>query len=184
MFELTPIRSLYYVIVLWACSNSLFARGFKLDVMGGISSPTPGYAVGGQACRVLFASHCLGFSYLANQNEQASERFSQFTQHFDGFLEKDVFLKDEYHLLFVQVAAGAAHVVRKADSDALDVAGDTFKKWVPSYGAGMGFEMPVADLMGIRLGVLARQSVVANAKIQIASVLGFRIGSEWFGIGD
>lgn len=183
MFALLLIRFICCLFLCQFLAQSASAKAWKLGVLGGISAPTPGFAGALDACTTIYKRGCLGFSYLGSHNERAHRHEIQDGQHLTGFWEHAFPLGDEYHLFFLQIAAGAGYIERRIDTSA-GGSGESVSRWGASWGGGVGFDLPLADLMSIRFVVLARQAAVPDTATQVASLLGVRFGAEWLGFGN
>ena len=160
-----------------------FGTPWTLELKGGLASPTPGIAAEAQFCSKIYQNGCAGMSYFMSHNERNSHHVTQNGQHFLAVLEHDFFLGDEYHLLYAKFGLGPGYVHLVPSSGAADDSEAT-RKWSVSYGAGVGIELPIADLIGMRFGLEARQISVSNASVQVAVLGGVKFGLEWFGIGE
>jgi hypothetical protein len=158
-----------------------FAQEWNLELGAGASSPTPGISGEANFCKRLSGNACLGLSTFFSHNESANRHAKWTSEHVSSYFEKNFSIKDEYHFVFSQLALGVALVSRSELRDSID-SSNTYKKWCPSIGMGGGFELPIADLMGMRFGVQIRYPIVAGGVTQVAGVAGIRMGAEWFGL--
>jgi hypothetical protein len=161
-------------LVLCVCSLSVHAGPLYLGAHGGISSPAPGISGGVFGCNMIAKNQCLGGFVLASHNEHQNDDFKQDVQHFSGYFEHQVPIIDEYRHLFFQANIGAAHAVRSK--------GDPSQSWGGSIGGAFGLELPVADLVGLRIELLGQSPLIKGAKSHIAVLFGLRFGAEWLGV--
>ncbi|MCX6125003.1 MAG: hypothetical protein NTV34_09695 [Proteobacteria bacterium] len=160
------------------------AAPWKLDLLGGISAPTPGVATLTQACTKIYPEGCLGVSYFASRNELVSQHVIQVGHHLTGTMEHAFRIGDEYHLFYVQISSGLGYISKDITNLDNPLPTDRFHKWSVSYGGGLGFEFPIADLIGIRCAVVGRAVAEKGVFAQVGTLVGMRIGAEWFGFGN
>ncbi len=158
-----------------------FAQGLNLEVNGGLSTPAPGISGSANVCARWGDYRCIGISNFISHNESTKKQAKWLAEHYTGYFEQNFPIRDRYHLIYSQVALGAAYVRRTNLGNSADV---DFKKWCPSIGGGAGVELPIADLMGLRIGVQLRYPMVTGGVTQVAGNVGVRMGAEWLGFGD
>lgn len=176
------LKITYFACLLFFNPSGVFARSLNIDVLGGLSSPTPGVAGELSACMSIYRLGCAGTSYLASYNEESHNHVVQNGQHLTAIFEHGFALGDDYHVLFIQGALGASYVTRTYDREQAPSQVDS-SKWGGSFGGGFGVDLPIADLMSFRVAVLARHASVSGAATQIATLAGIRFGAEWLGFG-
>ena len=103
MFVLMRVQALFFAFLWLIPLTGARAASWKLDLLGGISAPTPGVATLTQACTKIYNDGCLGFSYFASRNELIGQHVVQSGQHLNGTLEHAFRLGDEYHLFYLQI---------------------------------------------------------------------------------
>lgn len=154
-----------------------------LELMGGLSSPAPGISGSVSSCWRLWHLGCGGISLFGSRNEVTKDDITINATYVTGIMEQSFGLSDEYHLIWVNAVAGVGYYRRKVN-DSTRSETESWTKIAPSLGGGAGVELPIADLIGMRFGVLVRKALVSGASAQVAFVAGIRIGSEWLGVGD
>ena len=155
----------------------------RLEILGGLSSPAPGITGSAGACWQLWRLGCVGGYYFGSRNEVTNEDLTINASYVTANIEQGFALSDDYHLLWVNAALGGGYYRRKAN-DSTKSEDESWSKTGLSFGGGGGVELPIADLMGIRFGVIMRKALISKTSSQVAFVAGFRIGSEWLGFGD
>ena len=177
------IKSISIFFVSVFCSFSAFAQGLNLEMNGGLSAPAPGISGALNVCARWGDDRCVGISNFISHNESTKKQAKWLGEHYTVYFEQNFPIRDRYHLIYSQIALGAAYIKRTNLGNLADVDGD-FKKWSPSMGGGAGVELPIADRMGLRVGVQLRYPMVAGGVTQVAGSVGVRMGAEWLGVGD
>lgn len=155
----------------------------RLEILGGLSSPAPGITGSAGGCWQLWRLGCIGVSYFGSRNELTKDDLTINASYVTGTFEQGFALSDDYHLVWVNAAFGGGYYRRKVN-DSAKPEDESWTKTGLAIGGGAGVELPIADLMGFRFGVLARKALISKTSSQVAFVAGFRIGSEWLGFGE
>lgn len=164
-------------------STEVRAEVPTLEILGGLSSPAPGISGNVGLCWRMWRRGCVGGSIFGSRNEITKDDVTINSTYFTGSVEHAFALSDDYHLLWINGVAGLGYYRRKMN-DSAKPEDESWTKIAPSVGAGMGFELPLADLIGMRFGVLTRKALISGSSTQVAFVAGFRVGSEWLGFGE
>jgi hypothetical protein len=164
-------------------STAAQADSPRLELLGGLSSPAPGITGSVGACWQLWRLGCVGGSYFGSRNELTKEDLTINASYVTGNIEQAFAFRDDYHLLWVNAALGGGYYRRKANDSAKSDE-ESWTKTGLSVGGGAGVELPIADLIGFRFGVVMRKALISKTSSQVAFVAGFRVGSEWLGFGD
>ena len=162
-------------------TGTVFAEAAKFSLLGGLSSPAPGVLIDGSVCKKIGNSTCIGGSYALAHNSYLKDGETVFVQHATAMVEQSFGIGDPYHILWSQGNAGLAYVQR---TQTLDGSTSVKNQWAPSVGVAFGGEFPIADLVGVRLGVSVKKAVAPSTPTQIGLLGGVRFGAEWLGFGD
>lgn len=176
------IRSLILMSVTFI-SGIGYAEPPKIEISGGISTPAPGVAGHTVVCWRVWRLGCAGVSLLGTRNEVTSDNMTSNASYVTGSLEQGFALSDDYHFIWVNGVAGGSYYRRKS-SDSSRPEDESWQKFAPSYGAGFGLELPIADLIGVRFGFQMRKALLTGASTHVALTAGVRFGSEWLGFGQ
>ncbi len=158
--------------------NTAAAEPLTLHAYGGISSPSPGFAMGIEGTRSLSKRFKGGIGYARSYNQKGQDASFQTLHHFDSLWEYSWPFWDQYHFFYASGALGLAALAGEPKVDGSDKSGG----WGASFGASAGLEFPVADLMGFRVGLLTRHSSIEGAVAHVAGVIGVRFSVEWLGL--
>lgn len=160
-------------------STTSFAELFKVTITGGVSSPAPGATLGAQISGNAWKRGIVGGAYDFTHNELARDGTLK-THQVGAFIEQGWPFIDSYHLFWTQAGVGVARVDRNLTFYPEE---NIQGKWAAAFHGGLGVELPVADLVGVRMGLRGHRLSHFESKVIVSSVLGIRFGAEWLGLG-
>ncbi len=152
----------------------------RLDFNLALASPSPGVGLGTSILRTFHPAHAYGLAINISHHKAAGKYERLNTQAFDFVWEHSTALFEGFHALRLRGGLGAANTSVKKDGST-ELAKPAWK----GHGmASVAFDVPVADLIWLRLGFVAQQSLAKNAPLQTALMVGGVMGGQWVGVGD
>lgn len=158
----------------------------RLDVSGGLSSPAPGVAFGGSVLWTMRPAHTIGLSTNYAYHRLVGPEASLSTQSLDVVWEYSLALFEGFHGLRLRPGLGAARVHRSWESseDQLNQGDPNPNLWGGHGLVSLSFDLPMADLMWLRVGARAEKVLLSGIPAQTTLFAGWVFGGQWIGIGD
>lgn len=158
----------------------------RLDTAVGLATPAPGVGFGVSVLRTFRPAHAYGLAIniLHHGPTHDYERIN--SQAYDFIWEYSLALLEGFHALRLRAGLGVSNSYFQKDTEALGhkAGGGRSHAW---YGHALGsaaFDLPIADLMWLRLGAQSQRAFSKEAPLQSEFFVGIVFGGQWIGIGD
>jgi hypothetical protein len=158
----------------------------RFDLNGGLATPSPGLAGGGTVLWTLRPAHAVGLSANVSFHELVSQDAKLISQAYDLVWEHSIALFEGYHAVRVRGGLGASRLQRSSHGPFLRAQdkNDGRSVWAGHGLVSIGFDVPFADLMWVRLGVWGERAFLTGVPNQGGIFVGWVFGGQWLGIGD
>ena len=187
-------KKLFYVVaVLWATATMAEIPGTALsndrdlarfDLRGGTASPGAGVSVGGTALWTFRRAKAIGIASNLSYHRISSDKSKLTTLSHDIVWEHSIALFQGFHAFRLRGGLGASRVHRTVE-DSMSK-GDTTDSlaWAAHASAAAAFDLPLADLMWLRVGLWSERAFLRNTPTQGGVFAAWVLGGQWIGIGD
>jgi hypothetical protein len=172
-------------VMFGAWSGPCLADQPSIETTGSLHIPNTGYSLAVSLIKDMpFLSQSALGGYVRTESLRNIPKNKKYLHHsVGGILESKLpFGPDPYHYFYVDGTLGVSQTrIDSIDDQQMD---DPKTALALAVGGRVGYEFPVADLMGVRCGVTAQKIVLSDTVIEISMYAGLRLGIQWLGTGD